>query len=1442
MKKTNRKAFTLVELVIVIAVIAILAAVMIPTFGAIIDSANKASDQSTAANLTIAISQKVHGIKTADDLHAVIVETFGEDYANSIAPKTASKGNHYWYNANTKSVVLAHYDDLDDYVGATAYVDSGVTTVNDLEGVSPFAPDSYRTMSATKGSVTNYFFLIDKGGDIGTILNTFDDEDPSNNDVKGLIDIKDSTEASEKNKSLAEAIYNRLGDISKVTDFVIKASGTGVGSAAGNYYASYHITDLKLYADGFVTDTGADASQVVTWKSNNESFATIAADGTITFDSTAIIAASASELTFTATAEAGVEDAEGNKLTKTVTVYIEYPTDVTFTLDGNDYDTDDDAIDIKLKDKDSPSFTFEIEDPTLLIGSPNVGCYADVKVTTDKSDLFKITEKDGKYILTVNILESYEDVSQTFTVTVGSAFTKTFTVTVTDLSTEPYQLNKPFDKPAFLYRVGNGNAIPLRVFFNNDQPGDDTIYIYDIVKSAGINAPIGTTTGFTATVNGVESKSGAWAISAESWAETEIKFTGTGTALIKIGEVSLAVEVVVGNNVIPNAEGNTIISSPTSGTNLVLLSDVTIADGGKLNLSSSILYGNDFTLDVKNGNYSDGTYGTDNYVVNLKNSTLNNVRIVGKAFTTFGATAKDKNNICNVYVSGDSVIANSYISGCASPVRFNGDTLEIVNTTLRGGSFANLDFRNGKLTLDNVTTINQQSVNGQTDIEGRIGLGIAIWYEGVGTCQITIKNNLTQYNYLKYSDVEKISVGSISGSSIAAAVFDSSNAAFIYTDSNGTQWVNTGILSLTDEVNNNNLIISEFNGHDSENPENSIYDGQVVSKSGFDGYLYSVKKDKVELENPGAYTTVGQYDMIPSYHINNDSNKADAQPGNNNYCTMNGEDVVISFDEKGSNGEKGSKTFKLEGFMTASKYGKPLTLTNVYLDGVAVEDVNGTIIFDKAKTAEGSTDSVPYELKFVFDDPYNYNSDGTTKAKTFTKTVYVTVNVVAAAAQHAEFSFNGTAGKEVGASDGKTYISANVNVTSSSWGSIIVGGQTIYYPIVEAPSAFQKQTSKGNEYQAFFPVFKDIITITDYADAGLGDAVIYQENGKNTTMPEGLTLVKGYAGYQNYTGVSDFAGVADSKLSTYGANKVFQWSSENEASSTPKYQSSPEAYCYATPSNLRRSGDHYWIVQYSYTDNVGATYYYYVGYVVDLDKAKDETSCLVEGTLITMADGTQKPVEELNLGDMVLAFNHETGKFVPTPVIFNTHVNDLEAREYDVLHLEFSNGEKIEIVESHGLFDMTLMKYVYIDYDNYADYIGHKFFYAGADGTLNEHVTLENAYIEKEVTRVFCPVTYFNMNSIANGFLNAPNSPYGIAGPVNYFDYDPDLKYNEEKMQADIEKYGLYTYEDFKDYMSEEAFNSSTAVYLKIAEAKGLITYDEIIVVINYLLEGSLIK
>ena len=55
MKKLKR-AFTIVELVIVIAVIAILAAVLIPTFTSLIEKANESSDTVLAKNMNTILS------------------------------------------------------------------------------------------------------------------------------------------------------------------------------------------------------------------------------------------------------------------------------------------------------------------------------------------------------------------------------------------------------------------------------------------------------------------------------------------------------------------------------------------------------------------------------------------------------------------------------------------------------------------------------------------------------------------------------------------------------------------------------------------------------------------------------------------------------------------------------------------------------------------------------------------------------------------------------------------------------------------------------------------------------------------------------------------------------------------------------------------------------------------------------------------------------------------------------------------------------------------------------------------------------------------------------------------------------------------------------------------------------------------------------------------
>ena len=59
MKKSNKKGFTIVELVIVIAVIGILATVLIPTFSSVVDKANANSAMQEARNaLTLVLADQ----------------------------------------------------------------------------------------------------------------------------------------------------------------------------------------------------------------------------------------------------------------------------------------------------------------------------------------------------------------------------------------------------------------------------------------------------------------------------------------------------------------------------------------------------------------------------------------------------------------------------------------------------------------------------------------------------------------------------------------------------------------------------------------------------------------------------------------------------------------------------------------------------------------------------------------------------------------------------------------------------------------------------------------------------------------------------------------------------------------------------------------------------------------------------------------------------------------------------------------------------------------------------------------------------------------------------------------------------------------------------------------------------------------------------------------
>ncbi len=98
MKKNNKKGFTIVELVIVIAVIAILAAVLIPTFSSVIKKAKVNNDIQLVRNLNTALATDNKKHETMQDALDAAAE-FGYD-VDKINNTSASENEILWDSVN----------------------------------------------------------------------------------------------------------------------------------------------------------------------------------------------------------------------------------------------------------------------------------------------------------------------------------------------------------------------------------------------------------------------------------------------------------------------------------------------------------------------------------------------------------------------------------------------------------------------------------------------------------------------------------------------------------------------------------------------------------------------------------------------------------------------------------------------------------------------------------------------------------------------------------------------------------------------------------------------------------------------------------------------------------------------------------------------------------------------------------------------------------------------------------------------------------------------------------------------------------------------------------------------------------------------------------------------------------------------------------------------
>ena len=172
-KRNNKKGFTIVELVIVIAVIAILAAVLIPTFAGIIRKANISADTQLVKNMNTALAadEAVNG--PAEDFNEVIAIVRDAGYVLSAFNPTTEGCYVAWDKDNNQLLLIDGKNDKFEviYSAKENYGDADTTWyfAVDSEEAKKALEDHYGkgvvTIKMAISSVEDLGALLDKGGE-----------------------------------------------------------------------------------------------------------------------------------------------------------------------------------------------------------------------------------------------------------------------------------------------------------------------------------------------------------------------------------------------------------------------------------------------------------------------------------------------------------------------------------------------------------------------------------------------------------------------------------------------------------------------------------------------------------------------------------------------------------------------------------------------------------------------------------------------------------------------------------------------------------------------------------------------------------------------------------------------------------------------------------------------------------------------------------------------------------------------------------------------------------------------------------------------------------------------------------------------------------------------------------------------------------------------------
>lgn len=864
--------------------------------------------------------------------------------------------------------------------------------------------------------------------------------------------------------------------------------------------------------------------------------------------------------------------------------------------------------------------------------------------------------------------------------------------------------------------------------------------------------------------------SGTYTANASDWTKGTIKFEGTGVVSISIKDDDKYCLATTLSLEVVDAVNATSATSATKN-NVVLLNNVALhtieVSGGYT------LYGNGFKMEA----ISDVMYNAMNagFVV-LKNGTLDNVQIICPNFSHAVVYNSNITESANKHAASSDASSDAY-GNVRSAVMADGNS-KIVNSYVHGGRAA-IFLRSGNLVVDNSTISGGAAANIHTMSAQSLTLRNATLIQK--PFQATVHD--TSKTLMGFSGLFECDENGDS----TPLILEGTLIQEAWINESFKEYAPSAASSIIDAALKKTDFIHQIDGEDSLNlgftyiPQNS--DGSTNAN------VTDNRTDKstVPYESVDVGTSLASAKVYSYKNTNGTSNNF---MGNNAYVatTQGVTPPAITFTDTND-----SRVFETKFDTSDNRWESTLT--------VNLDDGDYTFSFAKL-LAQKHGSNLSYTVKTE-----NGTSVDTSKAISLTTsgvTTYV-LTVEDGATNHTCY-FVLTATKtsipepEVADTTGGTPLLV-VKSKNSDWSCAI--------PALEGIK-IKYWTSVNNSVEL------DLATLTPTSTG--------KQNGTNNywEYSNGYTL-KVTCGYIHDTKQVYGMPVV---VNNDGNKMYFTISSTNGYVSTSTTgRTVTITYEFTDPNGKTLTFSKTW--QFNYADY--NTQYSYSDFVNGTLKEASSSGCVTPDTLVTLADGTQKQIQDVTYQDQLLVWDFFNGEYtvMPSSIVMNHGYGN-----YRVVTLNFADGTTVNTINGHGFYDAEEDKFIILDETNVEDYIGHDFVkQAGINKTTTKLVSYS---VAEQYTESWSILTVEHYNCVLEGMLTL--TPAEVEGSPEYlmpFEMGEGMKYDVDSMKSDIEKYGLYTYEDFADRITYEQFAALNLQYFKIAVERGIITYDDILFLLD---------